>query len=917
MIGHSFKLALVDSFFTDSLEDASALPPGGWSISNQPGQTGWQFGAVCSNYTDGPTSFSSPSLGFGTNLCGDYDSSSDNSLYSPSYYVPLGASARFVWQHWMCSEDGWDGGALYISVNGGAWNQAFVNYTNNTNWYDGTITSTSGFIGTNVWDGRQYVAASGQFSCTSSANIPWLSMEYDVSNLSGNNVSFRFRQISDSAVQEPGWYVDDIGLEVDWFETEGSWRSPLVSTSDLGYGFVDADVILPANTWYGVDVLDATGQIIPGHENMSLPLSLASIDRDAHTGIYIDVNLGTDDRYYTPLIRELTVGATRYFGDSNGWNIPSSLTRLSNGTWINNGGSTIAVTGDSGLSSRPLSSARLTGNFSGITASLTTSGTQSVSTMNVNSVLDLGDMRTSMTPRVTFAPGASVSELVFRGAFAQPAHGSAIDLAEDGVIDWEFTSTPGHGSYGWQTQIDSNQIEHSLDVQDTGTLSVMIPDGANVHTMLIGLNPDGNTSPLTVSSGANQFYQITYSNWSTSVVSISNPQFATSGTYTDSFGRDWSMIDIEFSSISSNFTVGSFAIGYNLLENVSGLGQTVKNYHDQNSNNGQIEIVNIPISWTADFGGVAIDGGVYHENMITNHPFSVPLTWYPNGELQGFDTQHHHLLGNENIDEIHLIGLDSSGDSVTIVLSDIHTNATFTQTSGFGMLKLHNNSTVSEIGGRLVVDWLFDVDWDWNDSQSMMWTSQGYEIVNGNLEGLSPANAQSGGVATQASENDLQVDSWQVVDLYGHDLSDIFSPDYPFWAKAGSQVSVSGTVRFENTLDVRPQRDAFAVAVNLDGTDVILNSTGDGQWAGLVSLPSDSSQVNLTPYVIRVGPATGAYGAEDKTLTTPVNVLIDSESPFASNLQVDSGQRLLDADGYTWDPSSPCHCKSQSLIIKH
>ena len=112
---------------SDSLEDAPALPPGGWSISNQVGQTGWQFGAVCSNYTDGPTSFPSASLGFATNLCGDYDSSSDNSLISPNYYVPLGASARFVWKHWMCSEDSWDGGALYVSVNGGAWNQAYVN----------------------------------------------------------------------------------------------------------------------------------------------------------------------------------------------------------------------------------------------------------------------------------------------------------------------------------------------------------------------------------------------------------------------------------------------------------------------------------------------------------------------------------------------------------------------------------------------------------------------------------------------------------------------------------------------------------------------------------------------------------------------------------------------------------------------
>ena len=65
-----------------------------------------------------------------------------------------------------------------------------------------------------------------------------------------------------------------------------------------------------------------------------------------------------------------------------------------------------------------------------------------------------------------------------------------------------------------------------------------------------------------------------------------------------------------------------------------------------------------------------------------------------------------------------------------------------------------------------------------------------------------------------------------------------------------------------------------------------------------------SSEVNLTPYVIRAGPVTGADGAEDTTLTNPVNILLDSQSPWASNLQVNNGQRLLDADGYTWDPSS-------------
>ena len=56
---------------------------------------------------------------------------------------------------------------------------------------------------------------------------------------------------------------------------------PLVSTHDLGYGFVDADIILPNNTWYGVNVLDATGRL--SKVMKIVPLSLASIDRDTHT----------------------------------------------------------------------------------------------------------------------------------------------------------------------------------------------------------------------------------------------------------------------------------------------------------------------------------------------------------------------------------------------------------------------------------------------------------------------------------------------------------------------------------------------------------------------------------------------------------------------------------------------------------
>ena len=886
---------------SDGLEDAPALPPGGWSIQNVAGQTGWEFGAICTNYTDGPSGFPSANLGFGTNLCGDYDASSDNSLISPSYSVPLGASARFVWKHWMCSEDGWDGGALHISVNGGTWSQAYVNLGNNTTWYDGSIVYGP-FVGTDVWDGRHHVAASGQWGCTSSANIPWVDMAYDVSSYSGNNVSFKFQQMSDTAVQEPGWYVDDIGLEVDWFESDGTWMSPLIPTNDLGYAFVDADVVLPNGTWYGVNVLDATGQVIAGHENLSLPLSLASIDRDQHQGVFIEMMLGTEDPYFTPLVRELTVGATRYFGDSNGWNVPSVIQRNSNGSWVNTAGNTQVITGDSGLSTRPISSAMVTGNFSQVTASLLKSGTQSVSATTTNSILDLDGMRNHVSPKVTLAPGAVIDTLAFRGTFALPAHDAAIDLANDGTDDWVFPANPSYGSLGWQTRIDDTAISHSESFTGSDTMSVLIPEDAIPRSLLIGITANGASSPITLSSGSNPLQSVQTANWSSAVLSVENPQFVASSTHVDSFGRNWSMIDIDFSTSSTtSYTVGSFSIGYTLFENTSGLGQVVKTYHEANSNNGLEPTVEVPLTWSATAGGAMVTGGVHHENMITNYPFTVPETWYPNGMLQGFISQHRHLIDNDLIDEIHLIGQDSSGDSVGVILSDITNGGTFTQSSGFGMLKLSNTSSVSELNGRLNVDWQFDVDWDWNDSTSMSWTAQGFDADG---EGLSPATALSGGIGTQASENDLQVDTWQVVDLYGHTLSDMFSPSYPFWAKSGTQVSVSGTVRFENTLDMRPLQDDFVVAVNVAGTDSILSSTGDGIWTGLVDLPMNMSEVNMTAYVLRAGPIAGADGAEDVTLQTPVRVLLDDESPRVSNLQVNNGQRLLAADGYTWDPAS-------------
>ena len=882
----------------DSFESSTSNSsfPAGWTTITQSGQTGWEFGSLCNSYSDGPSSFTSANVGFGTDLCGDYDSSADNSLITPDYFVPLGASASFVWKHWMCAEDNYDGGELFISTNSGPWSKVYVNYTNGSNWYDGQT-----YGGTDVWDGRQYLGFS---SCSSSTvTIPWMDMSYDVSNLSGNNLSFRFRHTSDSSVQEAGWYVDDVGLEVDWFETEGSWRTPLISAHDLGYGFVDADIYLPTDTWYGVNVLDSSGSVIPGHQNLTLPLSLSSINREIYSSVYIEFLLGTEDKYYSPLVKEISIGSTRYFGENNGWNIPSSVSRLSNGSWENVGTSSVIINGETGYSSRPISSLNITGVFTQTTVSVVTSMMHSVSTSTPNSILDLGKMSSQIAPRVTMPPGSVIESLAYRGNFVQPTTDAVVDLANDGVIDWSFSSSPNFGALGWQSMFYSTSYTNSLIASGNTSTSLLIPEQAVVDSILLGITPEGPVDSLMMTSGSNNLYQFNYPNWTTSVISMSNPNLHSKGTITDNHGRNWSTIDLSFvTSAESNFSVGSVAVSYNLFENVSGLGQVVKSYHDANSNNGQLSIVDVPIAWETSAGGISVDGGVYHENLITNHPFSVPDTWYPNGILQGFSTQHHHLIDNDLINEIHLIGQDSSGSEVKIIVDKSSNEGEFQQVSGGEILQLSNTSSITEVGGRIIVDWQFDVGWSWDDSQSIIWYSQAFDS---NGEGLSPASAQSGSSAIQASENDLEIDSWQIIDMSGHELSDEFSASYPFYAKSGTAVSISGTVKFQNTVDVRPQFDDFVVGVSLDGYQVAFNSTGDGTWAGLVTLPSSGLETTIEPFIVRVGPITGATGAQDETSINPITVKLDSISPYAKDLLVDTGQKLKPADGFTWEPSAP------------
>ena len=52
----------------------------------------------------------------------------------------------------------------------------------------------------------------------------------------------RFSFFSDTFIEMDGWYIDNVGVIVDWFESNGSWTSDLVLENSHGFApTIDVD----------------------------------------------------------------------------------------------------------------------------------------------------------------------------------------------------------------------------------------------------------------------------------------------------------------------------------------------------------------------------------------------------------------------------------------------------------------------------------------------------------------------------------------------------------------------------------------------------------------------------------------------------------------------------------------------------
>jgi len=891
------------------------------------------------------------------------------SLITPEITVPDTGVMFFTFDMWVCWHyyQSWNGhmhgGALMVQVNNGTWE-----HVDPGNWYtdnDVMATYTSGtsypytpIDGERIWTDEH---------CNDS---DFTSYELPLAEWGGNDIRLKFvaadkYPYTTTAHGDQGWYVDNIGTRLGNFENPGNWISEPIKLDGLdnfNHGIIEIQGKFDENSTISASILDnETGEIITGFDQLNFPVNLAGIDVDTYPEVKIQLDLATTSNLSTPLISKIEIGGPRILNtelfDLNGWNIPSGIEvvdGLFNATLL-----TSTISSDYIDSVRPIKKINFLGNVSNnVGIEVFNHLGNSIGNTSFGGSIDFVTPINGYSIEITVPPNGYIEEMRVKSVYAEPGRDMAIDVAEDGYDDWDMHYSSGRGHLGWQTTMlehppstTSNQDsmrskEFNLAAGVAQTVSVLIPAGAIVNSGLIAItsDADGFNSPIVIdvngyqSTTSTSNSQLTYHQLSPNqAASIS----AMPGTWTDSNpnNRVWKEVDISFeSALTQTVTVSRLAISYSVSEMVTGLEGALSTYKNAAAaENPTLVNINIPTNITASKGQLSIDGEIFYELMIKNKEFSVPPSFNPDGSTHEIVTAHRHLLDNSNLQTISLEGQASDGETILFEVYNSPDGSwgqssgavTFDQTSGSELMSLDLDASSVQIvdGGDgwmdVEVTWKFDLSWNWDDVNKITWVAQAYDSDGFTLW---PANSISG-ISGNAVENDLQIDSFEIRDQFNRLISNQFSPFYPFPIIPGSQINVTGSVRFQDTLNTVPLPDDFEVRLNLSGSIFLLESGENGQFSGIFNTPMDVLEILASPDLFRVGPLSGSIGANDVTGTPPtVSIQLDLHPPSVGPLEVITPTGLKDSNGLVWEPSSPLNmfvtvdepeARGESITLKY
>ena len=139
-------------------------------------------------------------------------------LESPVITLPAHASqAMLVFDHYVATEDGWDGGNLKISVNDGPWDlipsSAFIFNPYNSSVIDTVIVGEEAVENTNPLAGEPAYTGLDEGELSSS----WGQSQIDLGVFAsgGDSVRFRFDFGNDGCTGVEGWYLANLKVLID------------------------------------------------------------------------------------------------------------------------------------------------------------------------------------------------------------------------------------------------------------------------------------------------------------------------------------------------------------------------------------------------------------------------------------------------------------------------------------------------------------------------------------------------------------------------------------------------------------------------------------------------------------------------------------------------------------------------------
>ena len=906
----------------DSFED-SILTPIGWDIET-PNGYGWSFGELNSTGPD-PNSFPGAGNGAGILLNSAYSHDSLTHLYSPSIPIPLGSRATLEFDHFICAESGWDGGALYISTDQGHTWSHFGSHI--PDWYDSMQynNSLSPFYNQMAWDGsRQKGGGCG-------SNTSFVQKSADFSHLAGRNVMLRFTFFSDRYFESSGWYIDNVGVAVDVFERSGNWTSPIILADSLGWGSVDIDGKVPDGTSVLASILDSQGIPISGFINRSFPVHLADIHRlsrlDSNQGISLRLHLSTTEEHRTPRINEISINGSRflsgYMVNSTGWELDSSLeVQQTEGLIVNPTLMTHRVEGPSIISERRIDGIELESTSAGVMIQVIADGQQVHSGMINNGTISFFRPATILSFVLDFQPGAELEDLAIRPILSTPSIGPSIDVMNDGLIDWE-----------WPDSLSGEPLTYGLLKGDNfesnssflnGSINFSLPNEADWRSAALILRPiSGVNVTYSVTSGSSVQQRILSSGdvsivrFDGSILRASQSASVSSAYVGPNHSMEMKELEIVVnSSHPVSASISLISVDYHLLTNLSNLGPMIEsyriNYVNSNSQSSINSLLRIPVHLEqAQGGGLIFDGKVIQSPLISDYVLSHPTTFVPE-IVSEIVTEHEHLFDSSLIHKVTLnFEIDGLEPNPSFQLDVSGGQPIITNQSGGPFNLLTPSLVITERTVR--VTWPISIDWSIDDSDEVRFYATAVDQLN---RSWGPAGGIVGLGGLLGVENDMEIVGVSIFDNLARDLVDSRLYGFPLHLHPEQTISISGLVRFEGIVGPIPPNSA-AVGIEISNGNQSWSYSADevaadGTWTASISVPyvensTLTSTWEIHPRLIRVGPVDVVrVGALDSTvILSPGSYRIDLESPIVGRLLADiSGiQRPLNED--IWSLSRP------------